>query len=177
LIVVLVWVLSHNILYTYIAPYVAQAGLSRRIDLILLIFGITSVAGIWIIGLLIDRMQRLLVMISLAAFASASILLGIGSNLPVVTYAAVAVWGLTFGGAGTLLQTAIAEVAGESADAAQSMLVTAWNTAIGGGGLIGAVLLETIGVRSFPWALLMLLLVALLVVWRAKEHGFSSKKR
>jgi predicted MFS family arabinose efflux permease len=177
LIVVLAWVLSHNILYTYIAPYLAQAGLARRIDLMLLIFGITSVVGIWIIGQLIDRMQRLLVLISLAAFASASLLLGIGSSQPIVIYLVVAVWGLTFGGAATLLQTAIAEAAGESADVAQSMLVTAWNLAIGGGGLIGAVLLETLGVRSFPWALFILLVLALLVVWRAKEHGFPSKKR
>ncbi len=155
LIVVLAWVLSHNILYTYIAPYLARTGLARRVDMVLLIFGVTSVAGIWIIGLLIDRIQRLLVLISLAAFALASLLLGIGSSQPVVVYAAVAVWGLTFGGAATLLQTAIADAAGESADTAQSMLVTAWNLAIGGGGIIGAVLLETLGVRSFPWALLM----------------------
>lgn len=166
------WVLSHNILYTYIAPYLARTGLTRRVDMVLLIFGVTSVVGIWIIGLLIDRMQRLLVLISLAAFGLASLLLGIGSSQPVVVYAAIAVWGLTFGGAATLLQTAIAVAAGENADVAQSMLVTAWNLAIGGGGLMGAVLLETLGVRSFPWALLMLLLLALLVVWRAKDHGF-----
>nr|WP_179037842.1 MFS transporter [Paenibacillus sp. URB8-2] len=172
LIVVMAWVLSHNILYTYIAPYLARTGLTRRVDMVLLIFGVTSVVGIWIIGLLIDRMQRLLVLISLAAFGLASLLLGIGSSQPVVVYAAIAVWGLTFGGAATLLQTAIAVAAGENADVAQSMLVTAWNLAIGGGGLMGAVLLETLGVRSFPWALLMLLLLALLVVWRAKDHGF-----
>ncbi|AHV96683.1 sugar efflux transporter [Paenibacillus sabinae T27] len=171
LIVVLAWVLSHNILYTYIAPYLAQAGLARRVDLMLLNFGVTSVAGIWIIGLLIDRMQRLLVLISLAGFALASLLLGTSSQ-PVVIYLAVSVWGLTFGGAATLLQTAIADAAGENADTAQSMLVTVWNLAIGGGGIIGAILLETLGVRSFPWALFLLLLLALLVVWRAQEYGF-----
>ncbi|QWU18316.1 MFS transporter [Paenibacillus sophorae] len=171
LFVVLAWVLSHNILYTYIAPYLAQAGLGGRVDMMLLIFGIASVIGIWLTGLWIDRMQRLLVMISLAAFAVASLLLGISSQ-PAVIYLVVPVWGLAFGGAATLLQTAIAEAAGDSADVAQSMLVTAWNLAIGAGGLIGAVLLETLGVRSFPWALFTLLLLALLVVWRAKEHGF-----
>ncbi|RJE84806.1 MFS transporter [Paenibacillus sp. 1011MAR3C5] len=177
LIAVLTWVLSHNILYTYIAPFLTQAGLARRIDLMLLIFGMTSVVGIWIIGLLVDRMPRLLVLISLAAFTSASFFLGIGSSQPIVVYVVIAVWGLTFGGAATLLQTAIAEAAGESTDVAQSMLVTTWNLAIGGGGLIGAILIETLGVRSFPWALFILLLLALLVVWRAEEHGFPSKKR
>ncbi|WP_445667386.1 MFS transporter [Paenibacillus sp. FSL H8-0034] len=174
--VVLVWVLAHNILYTYIAPYLAQVGLARRVDLILFIFGITSVVGLWIIGVWIDRMQRPLVLISLAAFALAAMLLGLGSSQPVVIYAAVAIWGLTFGGAGTLLQTAVAEAAGDSVDVAQSMLVTAWNLAIGGGGLIGAILLEAIDVRSFPWVLLILLLFALFIVWRAREYGFTSRK-
>ncbi|OAB44781.1 MFS transporter [Paenibacillus glacialis] len=176
LFVVLAWVLAHNILYTYIAPYLAQAGFTQRIDLVLLIFGITALVGIWIIGVLIDRKLRPLVLISLAAFALASVALGISSSQPVVIYLVVAVWGLTFGGAATLLQTAVAEAAGESADVAQSMLVTVWNLAIGGGGVMGGILIETLGVGSFPWALFILLIFALLVAWRAREHGFPSKR-
>lgn len=76
-----------------------------------------------------------------------------------------------------MLQTAVAEAAGESADVAQSMLVTAWNLAIGGGGVMGGILIETLGVRSFPWALSILLIFALLVAWCASEHGFLSKRR
>ncbi|SCW68778.1 Predicted arabinose efflux permease, MFS family [Paenibacillus tianmuensis] len=177
LFVVLAWVLAHNILYTYIAPYLAQAGLTQHVDLVLLIFGITALIGIWVIGVLIDRKLRPLVLISLTAFALASVALGISSNQPIVIYLVVAVWGLTFGGAATLLQTAVAEAGGESADVAQSMLVTAWNLAIGGGGVIGGILIETLGVGSFPWALFILLILALLVAWRAKEHGFPSKRR
>ncbi|OAB25552.1 MFS transporter [Paenibacillus macquariensis subsp. defensor] len=176
LFVVLAWVLAHNILYTYIAPYLAQAGLTQLIDLVLLIFGITALVGIWVIGVLIDRKLRPLVLMSLAAFALASVALGISSSQPVVIYLVVAVWGLTFGGAATLLQTAIAEAAGESADVAQSMLVTVWNLAIGGGGVMGGILIETLGVGSFPWALFILLILALLVAWRAREHGFPSKR-
>lgn len=177
LFVVLTWVLAHNILYTYIAPYLTQAGLTQRVDLVLLIFGITALIGIWVIGILIDRKLRSLVLISLTAFALSSIALGISSSQPIVIYLVVAVWGLTFGGAATLLQTAVAEAAGESADVAQSMLVTAWNLAIGGGGVMGGILITTVGVRSFPWVLFILLILALLVAWRAKEYGFPSRKR
>lgn len=177
LFVVLAWVLAHNILYTYIAPYLAQAGLTQRVDLVLLNFGITALVGIWVIGVLIDRKLRPLVLISLTAFALASVALGISSSQPVVIYLVVAVWGLTFGGAATLLQTAVAEAAGESADVAQSMLVTAWNLAIGGGGVMGGILIETLGVGSFPWILFILLILALLVVWHAREYGFPSKRR
>ena len=37
--VVITWMLAHNILYTYIAPFVAPAGLTGRIDLVRLVFG------------------------------------------------------------------------------------------------------------------------------------------
>jgi len=176
LFVVLAWVLAHNILYTYIAPFLTQSGLSQRVDLVLLIFGITALVGIWVIGVLIDRKLRPLVLICLASFALASVALGLSSSQPVVIYLVVIVWGLSFGGAATLLQTAVAEAAGKSADLAQSMLVTAWNLAIGGAGVIGGILMETIGVGSFPWVLSILLILALLVVWRAREHGFPSKR-
>ncbi|WP_058300590.1 MFS transporter [Gorillibacterium timonense] len=177
LLVVLIWVLAHNILYTYIAPYLAQAGLASQIGFVLLIFGITSVVGIWITGVLIDRWLRLLVLISTFGFAAASLALGIGSQQLIVVYISISIWGLTFGGAATLLQTALAEAAGESADVAQSMLVTAWNLAISGGGLVGGILLESLGVLSFPWALLILMLIAFIVSLVAKKHGFSAKER
>ncbi|TVY03083.1 MFS transporter [Cohnella terricola] len=175
LFVVLTWVLAHNILYTYISPFLSKANLTQRVDLVLFIFGITSVVGIWLTGLWIDRMLRSLVIISLSGFVLASILLGIGSSQPIMIYMGVAAWGLTFGGAGTLTQTAIAEAAGDSADVAQSMLVTVWNTAIGGGGVIGGILLEKWGVGNFPWILCVLVLIALTVAWRARGHGFPSK--
>lgn len=177
LFVVLVWVLAHSILYTYIAPFFARAGLAGRIDLALLIFGVTSVVGIWAIGVWIDRRLRFLVMISLYGFVLASVLPGIGGDHPVVAYAGIILWGLTYGGAGTLLQTAIADAAGEHADVAQSMLVTAWNLAIGGGGVIGGIFLETIGVGFSPWALAVLALLALLVSWRARKHGFRANRQ
>lgn len=50
LLVTLLFVLAHNILYTYIAPLVAPAGLSRNLDAVLLMFGITAIAGIGIVG-------------------------------------------------------------------------------------------------------------------------------
>nr|WP_274529078.1 MFS transporter [Paenibacillus piscarius] len=174
LFVVLFWVLAHNILYTYIAPYLAETALAQRVDFVLLLFGLTSVAGIWLIGILIDRHLRMLVLISIAGFSVASAALGIGMNQPVIIILGVAVWGLTFGGAATLLQTAITQAGGKSADIAQSMLVTSWNVAIGGGGMIGGLLLELLGAKFLPGVLILLLLPSLLAAWQAKKHGFPS---
>ncbi|MDQ0718833.1 putative MFS family arabinose efflux permease [Paenibacillus sp. W4I10] len=173
LFVVLAWMLAHNILYTYISPYLAQTVFANRVDLILLIFGITSIMGIWLTGMLIDRFLRRLVIISLAAFALASVVMGIGTDQPVMIILGIMIWGLTFGGAATLLQTAIAQAGGKSTDVAQSMLVTAWNLAIGGGGIIGGILLEVFGAGYLSGALFILLIPALLVAMRAYKYGFT----
>lgn len=172
LFVVLAWMLAHNILYTYISPYLAQTVFANRVDLILLIFGITSIVGIWLTGMLIDRFLRRLVIISLASFALASVVMGIATHQPVIIILGVMIWGLTFGGAATLLQTAIAQAGGKSTDVAQSMLVTAWNLAIGGGGIIGGILLEVLGAGYLSGVLFILLIPALLVAMRAYKYGF-----
>ncbi|MGO4732229.1 MFS transporter [Paenibacillus sp. 2KB_22] len=176
LFVVLAWMLAHNILYTYISPYLAQTVFANRVDLILLIFGITSIVGIWLTGMLIDRFLRRLVIISLAAFALGSVVMGIGTHQPVMIILGIMIWGITFGGAATLLQTAIAQAGDKSTDVAQSMLVTAWNLAIGGGGIIGGILLEVLGAGYLAGSLFILLIPALLITMRSYKYGFPKAK-
>ncbi len=171
--VVLTWMLAHNILYTYIAPFIASAGLAHRVDVVLLIFGIAALGGIFITGKIIDTHLRKAVLLSLSIFAAVSVIFGLSTPTPAVIYAGIAVWGLTFGGAATLLQTALADAAGEYADVALSMNVVTWNSAIALGGLTGGMLLEHVGSQSFPWAILLLLLVALGIALRAKQ-GFPA---
>jgi predicted MFS family arabinose efflux permease len=175
--VTLTFVLAHNVLYTYVAPFIAQAGLAEDIDVVLLVFGVAALISIFGIGVLIDRWLRELVLVSTALFALVSVALGLWGTVPAVIYAGVGIWGLAYGGAATLFQTASAKTAGEAADVAQAMIVTVWNIAIAGGGLIGGVLLGTLGVASFPWTLVILLALTLLVAWRAKDHGFPSGVR
>ncbi|WP_411571700.1 MFS transporter [Pectobacterium cacticida] len=172
-----VWMLAHNILYTYIAPFVVPAELGQRVDLVLLVFGICALLGIWIVGSVVDRWMRVSALVSLAAFALTALILGIGGTIPAVVYGATALWGLTFGGAATLLQTSLADAAGDGADVAQSMSVTVWNGAIAGGGIVGGILLDSWGVVSFPWVLLVLILAGLLATWASREHGFKPGPR
>ena len=102
---------------------------------------------------------------------------GFLGSVPQVIYLGVAVWGLSFGGAATLLQTALADAAGEGADVALSLNVVAWNSAIAASGVVGGVLLETWGAASFPWAMALLLLVALVIACTAHAHGFKPGRR
>ncbi|OIN48408.1 MFS transporter [Pseudomonas costantinii] len=175
--VVISWMLAHNILYTYIAPFVAAAGLGDRVDVVLLVFGIAALAGIWLTAKLVESLLRKTVLVSLATFATVSVVFGFLGHMPQVIYLGVAVWGLSFGGAATLLQTALADAAGDGADVALSLNVVAWNSAIAVSGVVGGVLLDTWGVASFPWAMLVLLLIALTIAWTAYAHGFKPVRR
>ncbi|WP_350577285.1 MFS transporter [Pseudomonas sp. HY2-MNA-CIBAN-0224] len=168
LFVVLAFVLAHNILYTYIAPFLGAAGMAERTGLVLLVFGLTSLLGIWIIGILIGRHLRMLTLTSIAVFALAALALALADKVPSIVYLAVGAWGLAFGGAATLFQTSMAKVAACATDVAQSMLVTAWNTAIAGGGILGGVLLEQLGVSAFAPVVLVLLVASFWVVLRSR---------
>ncbi|MEI7236396.1 MFS transporter [Pectobacterium brasiliense] len=174
---VLAFVLAHNILYTYIASFLSAMGMVAQTGLVLLVFGVASLLGIWIVGVLIDRYLRALTLGCSALFCLSVLALGVAGDVPAVVYAAVAVWGIAFGGAATLFQTALVRTAEGGTDVAQSMLVTAWNMAIAGGGIIGGVLLERLGVAAFSPALLVLLLIAFVVVWSARQYGFPMTRR
>ncbi|WP_300000331.1 MFS transporter [uncultured Cedecea sp.] len=176
LFVVLTFVLAHNILYTYIVPFLASVDMAENTDLVLLLFGLSSFPSIWLVGLLIDHHLRKLTLVCILLFSLAAFLLPFSSQLPTVVYAASAIWGLAFGGAATLFQTALARAAGDCADIAQSMLVTVWNIAIAGGGVAGALVMNNLGVGGFSPALLVLLIVTLVVVWMGKTHGFPAMR-
>lgn len=171
---VLAFVLAHNILYIYIAPFLASVGMAASTELVLLVFGLSSLLGIWLVGTLIDRHLRALTLACVALFGLAALALGIAGGMPAMLYLAVGAWGVAFGGSPTLFQTALAKTAGDAADVAQSMLVTAWNTAIAAGGVVGGALLERLGVGAFMPVLLALLAATLAVVWTASKHGFPA---
>lgn len=175
--VVISWMLAHNILYTYIAPFLAPAGLASRVDLVLLVFGVAALAGIWLTARLVEALLRKTVLVSLGTFAVICVVFGLLGSQPEMIYLGVAAWGLSFGGAATLLQTALADAAGDGADVALSLNVVAWNSAIAGSGVVGGVLLDRWGVGSFPWAMLVLVIAALLIAWSAHAHGFKPGRR
>ncbi|WP_448954378.1 MFS transporter [Labrys neptuniae] len=166
------FVVAHNLLYTYIAPFLLPSGLADRVDVVLLCFGLAGLMGLWLVGALIDRRLRLMVLGNLVVFAACTAALGSWAGSPAAVLAAVALWGVVAGGMPTLLQTATMRAAGEAADVAQAMCVTIWNGAIAAAGLIGGVLLGTWGAPILPWAMLGLLALALIVAGQARSAGF-----
>ncbi|MGE8163274.1 MFS transporter [Paraburkholderia sp. NPDC080076] len=175
LIVTLAYAMSHNVIYTYISPFLASSGMSGSVQTALFVFGVSALVGIWIIGVLVDQWLRELVLASVAMFCLASAAMFIWQESPFVIYASIAAWGISFGGAGTLYQNASANAAGEAADVAQSIFVTCWNIAIAGGGLVGGAMLTTLGARYLPGVIALLLVPTFLVVWFGRRHAFPAK--
>ncbi|MFC8761334.1 MFS transporter [Streptomyces sp. NPDC057193] len=176
LFVTLVFVLAHTILYAYIATYLDDLGLGGSTGLILLVFGAASLASIWIVGAQINRRLRGLTVGGALLVAVAALILAVLSDSTALVYVATVLWGLGWGGVPTLLQTAVGDAGGDSADAAQAMLVTLWNVAMAAGGIVGGILLDVIGSESFPWTVLLLLLPVIAVVLYARQAGFPARR-
>lgn len=176
LVVVFVWMLAHNLLYTYIAPYLREAHLALRPDLALVVFGVAALVGIWITGLFIDRALRRLTLASVALFAVAGAALLAAQGSLAVALLAIVLWGIAFGGAATHLQTAMSEAAGENADVANAMLTTSFNLAIFAGGALGAVVVEGAGARMLPAGLIVLALIAFAVVGCSGRTAFPRNR-
>ncbi|KEF07877.1 MFS transporter [Streptomyces rimosus subsp. rimosus] len=176
LLVTLVFVLAHTILYTYIATFLDGLGMGGRTDVVLLVFGGASLLSIWAVGVLINRRLRALMVAGSLLVAVAGALLALLSGAPGLVYVAVVLWGLGWGGAPTLLQTAAGDAGGEQADAAQAMLVTLWNVAMAGGGVAGGVLLDALGTMALPWSAVGLMVPVVVVVLVARTHGFPARR-
>lgn len=173
--VTLLLVTAHTVLYTYIAPVLANAGRGGGVDLVLLVFGAASVAGVWTVGALIDRRLRALAVGAVLLIGAAALLLALAADLPGTALVAAALWGLGWGGVPTLLQTAVADAGGAAAVTAQSVYVTLWNVAMAGGGAAGGVLLAGAGAGALPWGVLVLV-VPVLVLVPLSRRAFPSSR-
>ncbi|MFJ7909938.1 MFS transporter [Kitasatospora sp. NPDC096204] len=171
------FVLAHNVLYTYVAALLAPLGLDGRTDTVLLVIGLSSLVSILGTGALIDRHLRPLTIAASVLLAAAALLLvtALLGSAGWPAYAAAALWGLGFGGAATLLQTAVADAAGPAGDIAQSLLVTCWNLGIAVGGLAGGLLLDRVGPTALPWSALVLLAATLAVTLGGRRHAFPAR--
>ena len=174
--VTLFLLVGHQVMYTYVAPFAAHAGFGRT-GLVLLVFGAATVVGIWITGVLVDRRLRPTLVGALALCAVVMLALGLAAGVPGVLLISVALWGLAFGGAPTLIQTALVDASGpERADVATSLQTTVYNAGIAVGSLTGGLALDGWGAGALPWTALPLVAVALGVTTVAR-NAFPATRR
>ena len=166
LFVIFAWMVGNTTTYTYIAPFLNAAGSGVAIEILLVVFGIASIAGIALTAALVDRHPRALLVSCLTVFTVAGVILIIGHQSPVAIYTAIALWGLTFGGASPQLQRPLSAVSGGDADVANSFLPVAFNLAIFAAGILGAVVLTTVGGLFLPVTISFFGVIGLLTVLR-----------
>ncbi|MFD7506867.1 MFS transporter [Streptomyces sp. NPDC059850] len=173
---VFTWMLAHNLLYTYIAPYLRQMHLALRPDAALLVFGVAALGGIWITGVFIDRALRTLTLASVTLFVVAGAIFIAPQQSTVLGLLAIVLWGIAFGGAATQLQTAMGVAGGENADVANAMLTTSFNLAIFAGGALGAVVVGGVGAPALPAGMIVLALAALVTIGCGRRVAFPANR-
>ncbi|MFF4351142.1 MFS transporter [Streptomyces sp. NPDC001530] len=174
--VTLLLLLGHQVMYTYVAPFADHVGFGHT-GLVLLVFGIATVVGIWITGVLVDAHLRRTLLTALALIACALLTLGLFAAVPAVLLVSVALWGAAFGGAPTLIQTALVDASGPArADVATSLQTTVYNAGIATGSLTGGLVLESAGAGSLPWTSLPLIATALSVVAVGRRRAFPARR-
>ncbi|HEY1003522.1 MAG TPA: MFS transporter [Streptosporangiaceae bacterium] len=162
----------HQAMYTYVAPFAPG-----RTSVVLLVFGGATVAGIWITGVVADRYLRPVLLAALGLIAVAMLVLGL-ARAPAALLAAAALWGAAFGGAPTLLQTALVDASGPaSADVATALQTTVYNVGIAAGSLAGGLILGGAGAAALPWVTLVFTVAALGTVGAARRNAFPSERR
>lgn len=172
LIVTLATILAHYVLYTYIAPYTEALHFYGGTSLALLLFGMGTLVGIALTGKLIDTHFRKTALGTVVLTAVSMLLIGLMGNLPFIAHLSILLWGMSFGGAPTLFQTAANKVADQAKDVVTSMVVTVYNTGIFGGSLAGGLILNVSSAYILPWTVFVLILVSIIFIWNGNRNAF-----
>ena len=153
--------------YTYVAPYLTRAvGLdASALSPALFAFGIAGAISLVIVASVLGRRPRLGLMISLVVLLASVLLLGFVPRVLPVSLPAFFLWGLAIGILPPLLQTRMLHAApARIRDTASAFYTTAFNVGIGGGALLGAVLLGTLGLGSLPFVFAGILVLSIVLV-------------
>lgn len=170
--VIFTWMIAHNTIYTYIAPYLRATSSDLTVEVQLFIFGVASIVGIVVTGALLDRHPRALLHGSVLLFVAAAVVLWAGHASTPAIIAATVLWGLTFGGASAQLQAALTSTGGADSDVANAFLPVAFNLAIFAAGILGAALLTPFDGLVLPIVMIVFGLVALLLTVYGRRTAF-----
>ncbi|MEP6841936.1 MAG: MFS transporter [Pseudolysinimonas sp.] len=160
--------LGQNTFSTYVVPWSIGVGSVPAADVgaLLAASGAAGAVGLVIAGVFGDRYPRgaMVALATLMVVASCALaLFAPGSPLRVVI--GLIIVGLAYGGIPSLLHSRMQHsVSARIRDTAAAWVTISFNLAIGCGALLGAVLLDRLGIQVLPWAGAALVLVAVVFI-------------
>ena len=159
--------IGHYSFYTYIAPFLLD-GLRVDADLLapmLFAYGVAGAVGLLLVGTVFGPRPGLGLILGLAVSALSVTLLALFTATMPVALIAFVLWGMAFGMLPPLMQTRMLHAASpQIRDTASAFYTTAFNAGIGGGALLGALLIDSVGLELVPIVYVGLLAVALALV-------------
>lgn len=171
-------VLAHFALFTYIAPFIREAGLpDYAISLSLTVLGASGLVGIWIAGITVDSRPRRSLIITTAAIAAAMLLLPLGGDSIPIALILMAVWGAGLGAIGIYNQSAILRAGREYKDAANGLTVLTIQLGITVGALYGSAALVLAGPLMVPVAATLPVAVALVITLAGRKHAYPPGRK
>lgn len=179
-VVIVILLTGQNTFYTYIAPWLVQAAhfAPSSIAFLLFLFGGAGAVGLLLAGFAADRFPKRGFAVAVLAMMVSILVLALVTANPVTVVVAFVVWGVAFGGVPAMLQTRMLHTASlRVRDLAAALQTTAFNVGIGGGALLGAVLLDGLGLRSLPLIAIALLLLAFMLSLATDAARSASARR
>ncbi|MGV8885979.1 MAG: MFS transporter [Microbacteriaceae bacterium] len=147
---------GHNLLYTYIAPWLIDVA-SFSPDAVpgsLFAYGTAGAVGLVLAGFFGDKYPRAIVIVFLSGIIAAVLLLMASAAVPWLVITALVVWSASFGGLPAIMHARNLHAASHNIrDLSSAWLTTSFNLAIGGGAFIGGLLLDGFGIAVLPWGL------------------------
>ena len=160
-----VLMLAHFTVYTYVEPLLRGAGVpEQHVSLVLLGYGIASVAGLLTISKVADRRPSSALRVTIGLMAASLLSFGAVQTSPVAASIAVVLWGLTFGAMPVLTQVLALRAAKDAAEVAPSVVNMTSNIGITLGSLAGGQLIAAGSLHLIPMIGAALLAVMVLTV-------------
>ncbi|SNT25229.1 Predicted arabinose efflux permease, MFS family [Rhodococcoides kyotonense] len=168
-------VLGHFIAYTYFSLLVDRGvgSIGTTLTLMLLLYGLCGVVGIWIVGKTFDRWPRRSTIVSLSVVAAALLLLwstlqSAPGSLAVLAVVAIGLWGLAFTTVPVCLQSSVLNTPRADPDRASAIYVVSFQVAIASGALVGGVLIDRTSIAVVTFIAMALIVAALVTVLGAR---------
>lgn len=149
----LFWLIGYSLLYSYISPVIqAIVPLSAgTLSIALLAFGVLTLAGNSVGGILADRMGRMRTLIlSLGIQAAALLALMVFGGSTIVAVAALAVWTLVCWGPAAIQQLNVIALSPEASGVTLSLHNTVIQVAYAEGSAIGGAAINAVGLEALP---------------------------